>query len=173
MNKKLLIPVLAIAFVMLATPALAATETYHMMGRYAIVWNIYCPSPYLELYLTVVEGKDIGSAKWVMFMDGFLWDGSNKFSFHKELSPNEFKWSWNAKLVTTLFDMPLTVDWTSTALNEKTHVNEFSDHDEHWIFNGAMKDATATAKLGDLNFYFDQLSQAWVGNSVDAWIIKN
>jgi hypothetical protein len=162
MNKKLLIPVLATAFLMLTTPVFASgATTTHFVGKGAVAWSLYNPDYGYYMTILVITSKGTGfTPNFETIMLAIVTDSSgNQIWFADNyLAKGEFKWSMDhATLSTTVdyFGVPtqLTAQWQAIgpAVNQNYHDVTGA---YHVIINGPMRDASATATLGGLTFYY-------------------
>ena len=161
MNKKLLIPVLTIVFVMLATPVFAPEAiTGHFVGKGAVAWSLYNPDRGYYMTIIVITSKGTDTANFETIMLAIVTDSSgNQIWFADNyLAKGEFKWSMDHATLSTIvdyFDVPtqLTAQWQAIgpAVNQNYHSVTGA---YHVIINGPMRDASATATLGGLTFYY-------------------
>lgn len=162
MNRKLLIPVLAIAFVMLTTPVLASGATaWHFVGTMAFAIDLYNQDSDTYMLILFITGQSyMPTPKWGTFMLATVYDSSFNELWYalKDLGKDEFMFSMaHAMLSTTVdfFGVPtsLTAEWQAIAPVEEVHSNDFVKPYFHIVFSGIGRVASATAKLNGLTFY--------------------
>jgi len=150
MHKKLVIPLLTIAFVMLATPVFASATTSPMYG--ALATNLYNPRTGYSMILDVVRYMDSSTSKYVtqMLISVFDLSSLTEYAFAVQyLGQGEFVWSMDYAVLCT------TVNWFYfTNLVLPTHLTAL------WLAfgpvfdaNGPTRNATVIAQLGGLTFH--------------------
>jgi len=178
MNKKLLILVLGIAFVMLATPVLA-TETTHYNGKMAYAEiDDPGPSPYDGHWLTIIITERNGKTYMYFKIYDYIYGHDDFIVMGYELKPSELKWSYGACRVETMINglYSLTVQWETPGPTETTHAN-LPSPGLHIVANGAMRTGTAFAEFYNPNEggyleTFDGSYFAFASNLVEADIVK-
>jgi hypothetical protein len=181
MNEKLLIPVLAIAFLMLTTPVLASgATTWHFVGKGALSMNLYNPGSDIYMILDVIRSKDPSTPKYETQMLASVYDSSGVELWFavKDLGKGEFTWSMDHATLSTAVDYfgvptPLTAQWQAIGPTVEEHSND-NTSPYHIVFNGLLRDASATATLDGLTFYYiPNLSWATLTLNAEVTITKS
>lgn len=183
MNKKLLIPVLAIAFVMLTTQVLASgATTWHFVGTMAFAMDLYNQELDVNMLIVFITGKEYApTPKWGTFMLAVIYDSSfSQLWFAlKDLGKGEFRWSMGQAMLSTTVDFlgvttQLTARWDAITPIEHVRSNDFMKPYYHIVFSGIGRDASATATLDGLTFcYIPSLSSVHLDLNAEVIITKN
>ena len=179
MDKKLFTLVLAIAFLMLTTPVFASVTTTSLyVGKGAFAMNLVDQAGNY-LFIFVFTSKGFETDKFETFVSVAEYDSNFNtiWSAVKDLSNKEFTWGMGQAMLSTTVDFfgapaILTAEWQAIAPPTKTHISGFSDPIFHDVYTGLVVDASATATLNGLNFYYvPSLSPSvWLGLDVDVTI---
>lgn len=132
-----------------------------MLEKGAVAWSLYNPDH--GYYMTIIVITSMGTEftpNFETIMLAIVTDssGSQIWFADNYLAMGEFKWSMGlATLSTTVdyFGVPtqLTAQWQAIrpAVNQNYH---YVAGAYHVIINGPIRDASATATLGGLTFYY-------------------
>lgn len=149
MNKKLVIPVLAIAFVMLTTPVFASATTSPSYG--ALAWDLRNPKLGYSMILNVITYMDSTTSKYVTQMLVSVEDssGTEVAAAVQYLGKGEFVWGMLCYAM-----LSTTVNYFFNFPGLPTHLTAL------WVAfgpvfdaNGPTRNATVIAQLGGLTFH--------------------